>query len=152
MTIDRRKFITVTGSAISSAILASCDSRGPRSAEKLLRYAERKNEVLERALMRHTAMDAPVAGARLAGKALPSYFISRTVPIWDETSKGQWALEVGGLVKSPMRLTLDDLLRLPRTTERVNHYCVEGWTAVEQWTGVRVRELARLVGVDRRAQ
>jgi DMSO/TMAO reductase YedYZ molybdopterin-dependent catalytic subunit len=25
--------------------------------------------------------------------------------------------------------------------------CVEGWTAVEQWTGVKLNDLARLVGV-----
>ena len=28
--------------------------------------------------------------------------------------------------------------RLPQVSKRVNHYCVEGWTAVETWTGVRV--------------
>ena len=152
MTIDRRGFLSISGSAISSALLASCDSRGPRSAERLLRYAERKNEVVERALLRHSSMDAPAAGARLAGNALPSYFISKTVPVWDESKRGRWALEVGGVVKTPLRLTLEDLLKLPRTTERVNHYCVEGWTAVEQWTGVRVSVLARLAGIDRRAQ
>ncbi|MDQ3244541.1 MAG: molybdopterin-dependent oxidoreductase [Gemmatimonadota bacterium] len=152
MTIDRRGFLSISGSAISSALLASCDSRGPRSAERLLRYAERKNEVVERALLRHSSMDAPVAGARLAGKALPSYFISKTVPVWDESKRGRWTLEVGGLVKNPLRITLEDLLKLPRTTERVNHYCVEGWTAVEQWTGVRVSVLASLAGIDRRAQ
>ncbi|MDO8500822.1 MAG: molybdopterin-dependent oxidoreductase [Gemmatimonadaceae bacterium] len=152
MTIDRRKFVTVTGSALSAAILASCDSRGPRSAERLLRYAERKNEALERALFRHTSMDAPLAGARLAGNALPSYFISKTVPVWDESVRGAWTLDVGGLVDKPMRLTLQNLLDLPRTHTRVNHYCVEGWTAVEQWTGVRLADLAKLVGVHRDAQ
>ncbi len=37
--------------------------------------------------------------------------------------------------------------RLRAVTHRVNHYCVEGWTAATQWTGVRVSELARLAGV-----
>ena len=152
MTIDRRRFITISGSAISASILAACDSRGPRAAEKLLRYAERKNEVLERALFRHTAMDAPIAGAKLAGAALPAYFISRTVPIWSETMRGPWSLEIAGLVDRPMQLSLQNLMDLPRTHHRVNHYCVEGWTAVEQWTGVRLRDLAKLVGARREAQ
>jgi DMSO/TMAO reductase YedYZ molybdopterin-dependent catalytic subunit len=34
----------------------------------------------------------------------------------------------------------------------VNHYCVEGWTAVAQWTGVRVSTLAKLVGARPEAQ
>ena len=28
----------------------------------------------------------------------------------------------------------------------MNHYCVEGWTAVATWSGVRVSELGRLAG------
>ncbi len=151
MTIDRRKFIGVTGSAISAALLAACDSRGPKGAERVLRYAERKNLVLERALFQHTSMDTPDRG-KLAGAALPSYFISKTVPMWNEQQRGPWTLELAGLVNRPMKLTLAQLQTLPRVTERVNHYCVEGWTALEQWTGVRVSELARLAGVRKDAK
>lgn len=151
MTIDRRKFITLSGSALS-AFIAACNSRGPKGAEKLLRYAERRNEAVERALFKHTAMDAPSAGAKNAGKALPSYFISKTVPVWDESKRGVWQLEVGGMVKRPIKLSLQQLTDMPRTHQRVNHYCVEGWTAIEQWTGVRLRDLARLVGVHEGAR
>lgn len=150
--IDRRKFITITGASLSSAFLAACDSRGPKAAERLLRYAERKNEGLERMLFRHTSMDAPIEGAKLAGDALPSYFISRTVPIWNEAERGTWQLEIGGLVERPMKLTLQNLVDMPRTHTRVNHYCVEGWTAVEQWTGVKLSDLARLVGAKPEAR
>ena len=150
--IERRKFLTITGSALSSAFLAACDSRGPKAAEKLLRYAERKNEVVERALFRHTSMDAPPAGAKLAGDALPSYYISKTVPVWDEAQRGVWTLEIGGLVERPMKLTLQNLVDMPRTHKRVNHYCVEGWTAVEQWTGVALTNLAKLAGVKPEAK
>jgi len=145
--VDRRRFLSLSGSVVSTALLAACDSRGPKGAERILRYAERKNEVLERALFRHTAMDAPVAGARLAGDALPSYYISKTVPVWNEAERGVWTLELGGLVDRPMKLTLANLLEMPRVHHRVNHYCVEGWTAVEQWTGVKLSALARLAGV-----
>jgi DMSO/TMAO reductase YedYZ molybdopterin-dependent catalytic subunit len=146
--IDRRDFLAVGGGLISAAFLAACDSRGPRSAEKLLRYAERKNLVVERALYRHTAMDAVRSNAYDAGSKLPSYFISPTVPVWDESVRGKWALEVSGLVGNPVRLTLEDLQRLPRVSNRVNHYCVEGWTAVETWTGVPFSELAKMVRVS----
>ncbi len=152
MTIDRRKFLIDTSTTLSAMILASCNSRGPKSAKRLLRYAERKNEVVERALFRHTQMDAPIAGSHLAGDKLPSYFISKTVPIWDESQRGKWSLEIAGLVDRPMKITLDDLQKLPRSTQRVNHYCVEGWTAVEQWTGVRMSDIARLAGAKREAK
>lgn len=150
--LDRRDFLWRGSGLISAALLAACDSRGPQAADRLLRYAERKNRGLERKLFRHTTMDVVQSGAYDAGNKLPAYYISPTVPIWDESVRGKWALEVNGLVGKPVRLTLEDLQRLPRVSKRVNHYCVEGWTAVETWTGVQFRELAALVKPDPRAQ
>ena len=150
--IHRRDFLLGGGALISAALLAGCDSSGPKSAEKLLRYAERKNRTVERKLFRHTSMDIVKKGAYDAGNKLPSYFVSPTVPVWDESVRGKWALEVSGLVGQPMRLSLEDLQRLPQVSNRVNHYCVEGWAAVETWTGVRFSELARLVRADPQAR
>jgi DMSO/TMAO reductase YedYZ molybdopterin-dependent catalytic subunit len=150
--LDRRDFLIQGSGLVSAAFLAACNSRGPKSADKLLKYAERKNLVVERKLFRHTSMDVVQAGAHDAGNKLPSYFIAPTVPVWDESARGKWALEVSGLVGNPVRLTLEDLQKLPQVSNRVNHYCVEGWTAVETWTGVPFTELARLVRVDPKAQ
>src|SRR4051812_3362278 len=146
--IDRREFIARGAGVISAALLAACDSRGPKAADKLLKYAERKNLVVERKLFRHTAMDVVQSGANDAGNKLPSYYVSQTVPVWDESVRGKWSLEVSGLVANPVRLTIADLQKLPQVSNRVNHYCVEGWTAVETWTGVPFSELARVVRVD----
>lgn len=140
--IDRRKFLILGG----GSILAACDSRGPESARPVLELAEAGNEKLERLLTRHTAMDE-VAGHALAGDALPGYYISPSVPVWDPSQRGVWTLEVTGLVERPLRLTLEDLQRLPSVTQRVNHYCVEGWMAVTEWTGARLADLAEAARV-----
>ena len=147
MTIDRRRFLQLTGASLTAAFFAACDSQGPHAAQPLLRFAERRNETVERWLFRHTSMDRAPRGAALAGAAFPEYYISDDVPVWDEKTRGPWTLEIGGLVDRPLTLSHDDLLRLPRVTQRVNHYCVEGWTAVAEWTGTRVSEIAKLVGV-----
>ncbi|MBX6366101.1 MAG: molybdopterin-dependent oxidoreductase [Gemmatimonadetes bacterium] len=144
--MDRRRFLALGSSSLAAAVAAACNSDGPRAAARLLRYAERRNEALERALFRHTAIDRP-ASARLAGDAFPNYYISDRVPVWDPAVRGTWTLEITGAVRHPVRLTLDQLARLPSVTQRVNHYCVEGWTAVTEWTGLRVSRLAKLVGV-----
>lgn len=143
MTVDRRRFLAAGSAGLAAALLGACNSRGPEWAEEVLRFAERKNRAVERALFRHTAMDE-VEGSRLAGRALPSYFISPMVPVWDPAARGPWMLEVAGLVRRPLRLSVADLMRLPSVTHRVNHYCVEGWTAATQWTGVRFSTLAKL--------
>ena len=144
--LDRRSFLHLTGAAVTTALLG-CDGRGPRDAQKVLRWAERRNEGVERALFRHTSIDRASRNARLAGTAFPVYFVSKTLPVWEESVRGPWSLEISGLVRRPLTLSLQDLLKLKQTRQRVNHYCVEGWTAVADWWGVRVSELARLAGI-----
>ncbi len=141
---NRRDFLAAGASSLTTALLAACGSHGPDEAEKILRFAERQNEVVERWLLRHTAMNH--AQGHNAGNAFPMYFISKTVPTWDTATRGPWTLEVSGLVDRPMRFTLEDLVKLPSRRQRVDHFCVEGWNAVAEWWGVRVSELARVVG------
>jgi len=145
--IDRRRFLAAASGAIGAIALAACDSHGPDAAKPLLKFAEAKNETLERVLLRHSSMDVPRTGARPAGSQFPSYFISRQVPTWDESVRGVWRLEVSGMVRTPLRLTLADLSALARVGYKLDHFCVEGWTAVATRTGVRLADLARLVGV-----
>ena len=146
--IDRRRFLLAAGSALGALALTACDSSGPKSAKGLLKFAEAKNEGLERALFRHTSIDAPAGGARLAGGSFPSYYISKHVPTWDDATRGAWRLEVGGMVQKPLQLSLADLASLPRTGYKLDHFCVEGWTAVATRTGVRLSDIARLAGVQ----
>jgi DMSO/TMAO reductase YedYZ molybdopterin-dependent catalytic subunit len=48
---------------------------------------------------------------------------------------------VGGLVESPLRLSLADLRAMPSRTQITRHDCVEGWSAIGKWTGVPLREV-----------
>jgi DMSO/TMAO reductase YedYZ molybdopterin-dependent catalytic subunit len=111
-------------------------------------FAESGNEKLERVLFHHSAMDVPGASAKAAGSHFPAYFVSDDVPVWDEAARGVWRLEVSGMVRKPLSLSLSDLASLPRTGYRLDHFCVEGWTAVATRTGVRLADLATLAGVQ----
>lgn len=46
-----------------------------------------------------------------------------------------WQLEVRGLVNNPLNLSLADLRALPQRTQITRHDCVEGWSAIAEWTG-----------------
>jgi DMSO/TMAO reductase YedYZ molybdopterin-dependent catalytic subunit len=141
--IDRRAFLAAGAGGLSALALAGCNSHGPKALEPTLSSATRLNESVERALFRHRAMNVAPAGASLAGAKFPSYFVSDEVPVWDAAERGLWRLEIGGLVKNPARLTLEELMALPRAELRLEHFCVEGWSAVSVRTGVRLSELAR---------
>ena len=49
----------------------------------------------------------------------------------------------------PVTLTREQVLALPQRTAVLAIACVEGWSAAESWTGVRLTDLARLAGVTR---
>lgn len=141
---DRRLFLRVGTSTLATAFLSACGLAGNDDAKRVLAYASRKNESVERWLFRHTAMNAGSPGARIAGANFPTYFVSPTVPVWN-TATGPWKLEVSGMVAQPASLSLAELMALPSARQRVDHFCVEGWNAVANFTGVRVSELTRRV-------
>jgi DMSO/TMAO reductase YedYZ molybdopterin-dependent catalytic subunit len=144
MTIDRRRFLSITAASVSGAVLAACNAN-PEKAAPLLNLMESKNEGLERGLFRHTALNKVSADAQSAGAAFPKYFISDSVPVWDPAVRGAWTLEISGAVRKPLTLTLDQLVGLKRVAQKVDHFCVEGWNARAEWTGVRMSEIAHLV-------
>lgn len=149
--IGRRRFLTITSAGVAAGIVG-CDSMGPRKLDPVLAFAERKNEGLERWIFRHRAEDRVPANARLAGGAFPKYFVSDEMPVWDPGAQGVWKLEVSGAVQRPLSLTLEELVKLSRVRQKVDHFCVEGWTARAEWWGLRVSELARMVGATTDAQ
>jgi DMSO/TMAO reductase YedYZ molybdopterin-dependent catalytic subunit len=58
-----------------------------------------------------------------------------------------WRLTVDGFVDRPLSLSLEELRALPARTQSTRHDCVEGWSCIGQWTGVRrsaVLQMARL--------
>ncbi len=57
-----------------------------------------------------------------------------------------WRLELEG--ERSLELSRDDLLGLPLSTQRLPIACVEGWSTTQTWTGVPLRDLGRLAGVE----
>jgi DMSO/TMAO reductase YedYZ molybdopterin-dependent catalytic subunit len=54
---------------------------------------------------------------------------------------GDWRLDVGGLVKVPLRLSLVDLRSMPVRTQITKHHCIQGWSGVAAWTGVALADI-----------
>lgn len=63
-----------------------------------------------------------------------------------------WRLRIDGLVGHPLALSLADLHRLPSQTQITRHDCVEGWSCIGQWTGVRLQVLLDRASPARRAR
>ena len=142
--LDRRAFMRLSTLGLSATILSACNSAGPKGAQSLLNFAARQNEKFERWLLGENT-PAHIGRVMPAGARFPAYWVSDTVPIWDNALRGAWSLEISGAVKSPRTFSLDELKAMKMETQRVPHYCVEGWTAVADFTGVPMRSLLTAV-------
>src|SRR6266516_19633 len=49
-----------------------------------------------------------------------------------------WRLEVGGLIRKKLDLSLNDLRQMPYQTQTTLHRCIQGWSYFAQWAGVPV--------------
>ncbi len=146
--LSRRDFLHLGLAAGPASLVSACGWDGGGVLEPRLRAFSRINDwVGEKLFLSSTrlAPEYPVA-ARTAPRHFPAYSITfnqtNRFPVPDDPEG--WALQVGGLVRKPLRLTRPMLESLPRTTYTVKHHCVEGWTAVGTWTGVPVSAIVGL--------
>lgn len=73
-----------------------------------------------------------------------------TNPEWQALAAGgfaDWRLKVGGLVQRELSLSMADFTRLPGRTQITRHDCVEGWSAIGQWTGVPLATILQSAGL-----
>jgi methionine sulfoxide reductase catalytic subunit len=53
----------------------------------------------------------------------------------------EWRLSVGGLVKHPLSLSLEEIRAMPAQVQITKHNCVQGWSGVGKWKGVRLSDI-----------
>jgi len=58
-----------------------------------------------------------------------------------------WRLTVTGLVNNPLSLPVSMLQQMPSRTQVTRHDCVEGWSAIGQWTGTPLKLILAMAGV-----
>jgi DMSO/TMAO reductase YedYZ molybdopterin-dependent catalytic subunit len=63
-----------------------------------------------------------------------------------------WKLRIDGLVDRPADVSLADLRRLPARTQITRHDCVEGWSAIGEWSGPQLGTLLKRVGLKPNAR
>ncbi|MCX5536229.1 molybdopterin-dependent oxidoreductase [Streptomyces sp. NBC_00006] len=102
--------------------------------------------------LRRTALLAPHGGAA-PGTGPNGFQINKTAAYAGidraETAEEAWRLVVVGRSGRTVRLSRAELAQLPLHSSALPIACVEGWSTSDQWwRGVRLRDLAALVGHD----
>jgi DMSO/TMAO reductase YedYZ molybdopterin-dependent catalytic subunit len=138
--VGRRSFIT----SAAAALLAACGWDGGRTARPVLRGFSRFNDWVSQ-LVFSSERRAPKYDLSQRSRSFPAYHISAMTPTLADPAA--WRLEVGGLVRTPLTLALDEIRGFEPVTYTVKHHCVEGWSAIATWTGTPLRALAERAGV-----
>ena len=134
--LDRRAFVKLAVAGGAASLAAACGWDGGNAIRPGLLDISRVNDwVGEKILFSRTRL-APTYSPAERSAMLPSYFISAMMPMLVNPSA--WRLRVDGLVRQPLELSVDDLMRMPPVSYTVKHTCVEGWSAIATWHGVPV--------------
>ena len=146
----RRLFLRGGASLGALTFLTGCDITDGMSAEQVLVKISRFNDRAQAWLFNPNKL-APTYPESAITRPFPfnGYYAEAESP---EVDKDDYELEVGGLVDNKESWTLDKLYALPQESQITRHICVEGWSAIGKWTGVRFSEFLRRVGADTRAK
>jgi DMSO/TMAO reductase YedYZ molybdopterin-dependent catalytic subunit len=148
--VERRIFLKRGLSLGALTLLTGCDVTNQQSVQKVLTAMSRWNDRVQ---------DLIFDPARLAPE-FPESAITRPFPFnayygIDQVrtvDPATYRLEISGLVREKRPWTLPELYQLPQTSQITRHICVEGWSAIGKWSGVRFSDFLDRIGADRTAR
>lgn len=153
--LPRREVIARAGGLVAAAgtlpLLSACDAINEAPAvRKILSMGEEMNRASQRALMDRDALAREFTRADLS----PTFRSNGTkLPPGDAYAAhaaagfADWRVKVTGLVARPLSLSMADLRAMPQRTQITRHDCVEGWSAIGEWTGPKLGHILAAAGV-----
>ena len=134
----RRQFLQLSGFSSLGLLLGGCESTlfegiAGKTFEPL-------NQSVEALLLNPQKPVPEFPKSAIQPKALLINTFDST-PNIDPTT---YRLTVDGDVNNPLSLSMADIERMPLISTTIRHVCVEGWAAIVQWGGVRLRDIVSL--------
>jgi len=144
--IERRLFLRQTLSVGALALLSGCDLTGEESVQKVLSALSRWNDGAQGWLFDPARLAPEFPESRITRPFPFNAFYSEEEVI--DVDGGRYRLELSGLIRDRKPWTLPELYALPQVSQVTRHICVEGWSAIGKWSGVRFSDFLQRVGAD----
>ncbi len=147
----QRRLLLRGGLSIGAlTLLTGCNLEDDDAVDRLLTRISRMNDRAQAALFSGSRL-APEYQAADITDPFPfnAYYPEERAPTIDG---GNWRLELGGMIGERAPWTLAQLHALPSVSQITRHICIEGWSAVGQWGGVRLSDFLQRIGADTRAE
>ena len=131
----RRRFLQRGLTLGGLALLTGCSTSTEESIDTALTAMSRLNDRAQ-AWLFDPARLAPTYPDSMITRPFPfnAYYGEDDIR---EVDGNAWRLELRGLVDRRAPWTLAQLRALPQATQVTRHICVEGWSAIGKWGGVR---------------
>ncbi len=148
--IERRLFLKQGLSVGALALLSGCRLTEDESVQTALSTMSRWNDGVQAWLFDPDRL-APEYSASAITQPFPfnAFYAEHEVPGVDADN---YVLELSGLIHDRKPWTLPELYALPQTSQITRHICVEGWSAIGKWSGVRFRTFLERIGADLNAK
>ncbi|MFM0349701.1 molybdopterin-dependent oxidoreductase [Paraburkholderia sp. RL17-347-BIC-D] len=132
------------------ALLSGCDLTNEESVDTMLRRMSSFNDSAQ-ALLFDPRRLAPTYPESMITRPFPfnAFYDIDQVP---DVDPRVYHLELSGLVKGKRIWTLDELHALPHQSQVTRHICIEGWSAIGKWGGVRFSDFLLRAGADTTAK
>ncbi|MGE5216107.1 MAG: molybdopterin-binding protein [Chloroflexota bacterium] len=151
--LSRRRLILGTMNGVALFTLSGCqkvfDSFSQNETMRaILTSAESANRRVQRALAGRNKLAQEFSEKDISPIFRPNGNPPPITLDYAEDAKqnwSKWRLEVGGLVRRPARFSLAELKSMPSRTQITRHDCVEGWSVIGKWKGVRLEEIMKIV-------
>ena len=134
----RRKFLQISGFSSMSLLLGGCGT--PMFADFVGKLSEPLNQKFEELIFQPQKPVPEFLPSQIETRKLIINSFKST-PIIDLE---KYRLIIDGEVNHPLSLSMADIQSLPLTSMIIRHVCVEGWAAIVQWGGIRLREIIAL--------
>jgi DMSO/TMAO reductase YedYZ molybdopterin-dependent catalytic subunit len=134
----RRRFLQLTGLSSMSLLLGGCGT--PIFADLVGKLSAPLNQKFEELIFQP---QKPVPEF-LPNQIEPNKLIINSFKSTPVIDLAKYRLIVDGEVNHPLSLSMADIQALPLTSMIIRHICVEGWAAIVQWGGIRLREIIAL--------
>ena len=143
MSLDRKRRGVLAG--LGALFLAGCDKAiQSDTGRSLVKGAQDLHMGVHRLLGGRTGLAKEYSRAEISPVFRGNGTIDPDKPTYRAavaSGFADWRLEVRGLVDTPLSLSLDNIRRLPQRTQITRHDCVEGWSAIGEWTGPQLGTL-----------
>jgi Oxidoreductase molybdopterin binding domain len=136
--LNRRQLLQLTGFAGMGLLLDSCGLN--QYSTNIGNTIDPLNQRVEELLLNPQALAREYPVSEIDPKAL----IINSFTDAPEIDPTTFKLIIDGAVNQPMQLSMSDIKKLPLRSIVIQHVCVEGWAAIVQWGGVRLKDLIAL--------